>query len=305
MRIFITGSTGFVGKHLVHLLLKKNIKILALVRNKKKIIINKNIKYVYGSIENPKKYLQSVIKFNPDFLIHLSYTGIPDYSLENSYKNLKISINFFESLLKKVKIKKIIAAGSCWEYSLRSGKLNELDNDSPDSYFAFSKNSLMSFISLKSREMSFDFCWNRIFYIYGEGQKQTSLIPNIFSSFDKNKLPNIRNLYNENDFIYVKDVAKIIYYQIIKKTPSGIYNIGSGKKISVKNIIKIIQKKFFNHININKLLNQKYIKKESYYANTNKINKIIKSNNYTKIDKGIENYYNYFLKEKNRDENKA
>ena len=51
--------------------------------------------------------------------------------------------------------------------------------------------------------------------------------------------------FEKNDFIYVKDAAKMLLKPLLLKVPSGIYNIGTGKIISVLEICRVIEKKFF------------------------------------------------------------
>ena len=63
MKIFLTGGTGFIGSHLVDLLLKKNFKLYVLaeysfenslgwLRDRK----NKNLKIFFGNISDPTSY---------------------------------------------------------------------------------------------------------------------------------------------------------------------------------------------------------------------------------------------------------
>ena len=51
----------------------------------------------------------------PNVVVHLAWEGIPDYGAEMSAKNLAMGMRFL-ALLAKLKIKKVVATGSCFEY---------------------------------------------------------------------------------------------------------------------------------------------------------------------------------------------
>jgi ADP-L-glycero-D-manno-heptose 6-epimerase len=51
----------------------------------------------------------------------------------------------------------------------------------------------------------------------------------------------------KRDFIYVKDVVKIIHFFLEKQTTSGIYNVGSGKAVSFKWIVDSVFKELRIH----------------------------------------------------------
>ena len=68
----------------------------------------------------------------------------------------------------------------------------------------------------------------------------------------------------KRDFIHVKDLVKAFYFIAISKRQGKIYNVGSGKPISVLKIAKMLSKNFefipkrpgepnITHANINKI----------------------------------------------------
>ena len=90
MKVFLTGGTGFIGKHVVKILLNEGHKILLLKRPS-------NLKYSYldrvqvtsGDLSTIQDCKKKIKDFEPDSAIHLAWEGIPDYSAETSTKNLK------------------------------------------------------------------------------------------------------------------------------------------------------------------------------------------------------------------------
>ena len=114
MKIFITGLNGFLGKSLRRHL-PNDCEIMSLVRKRNEIKPAANILEVKGDLSNPKDWMGVVKDFSPDFCINLAWDGIPDYSLKKCSENIKQHLNLLEILI-EISVKKIIVAGSCWEY---------------------------------------------------------------------------------------------------------------------------------------------------------------------------------------------
>ena len=89
----------------------------------------------------------------------------------------------------------------------------------------------------------------------------------------------LSNLNHLRDFISVKDLSKIIIH-LYKKKINGILNIGTGEKTLLKDIAKIIAKKYQRRIYFNDNKNQ-----TTLIANINKLKKIYK----LKLSLGIKN----------------
>ena len=259
-RILFLGSTGFLGSA-IYKNIKKDYKIIQI--NYKKKSKNKII------LKDIKRKLTLIEKFKPNIIIDFAWYGIPHFTLKNSIKNIKDKIYFYDLILKIKSIKKIIIAGSCLEYMNRNTVCFENDNVSNDNYLNWAKLSIKNYISNKCKLQKINLIWLRIFYAYGEGQRNKSLIPYIINSINSNKLPKIKNMNHENDFIHKNDISALIKKILIKKIKSGVYNVGTGKSISVGKVCDIIYKIFkLNKPNFN------YSgKKIKFLSNINKINR--------------------------------
>ena len=122
-KILITGSTGFIGSNIVNLLLKKNVYIYDILRNKnkknKKIIdLNKNKNYLpifYKKFDELEKKLKKV-KIDTVINCATYYTSKNDIkNIENLIKTNIIFCSIVLEILKN-KIKKFINFGSMMEY---------------------------------------------------------------------------------------------------------------------------------------------------------------------------------------------
>lgn len=286
MRIFITGGTGFNGKFVVQKLDNGTNKLLILTRNANNLSQSKNISYLIGNLTSISNWRKDLETFNPQSAIHLAWEGIPDYSTQNSIKNLNYGLELIE-LLAKTGCQTILVTGTIWEYGNQTGKLGEEFCTKPFNALTAAKNSLHYLGEEIAKDYKINFIWTRLSNAYGPGRQENSLIPYLIRSVQSNKEIEIRNPDAQNDFIYVEDAALAICQLLLKCKKSGVFNIGSGKLISVKDIIK----KIFKILNVKKeykLTNQKQIDSFAYaYADISKIKKEIGWKPKTNIDEGL------------------
>ena len=299
MRVFITGGTGFIGKYVVNQLEKEGFNILLLTRDSKEnifsIIKSKKVDIVSGDLSDIDKWETKLKQFKPDTTIHLAWEGIPDYGIETSIKNLKYGLNLFEELA-GIGCKKIICTGSCWEYGKNHGEISEDLPVKSSNAFTAAKNALHCLGREIAKENNMQFIWTRLFYVYGPGQRENSLIPYIIKCVKEGKDAKIKTPSARNDFIYVEDVAKAIIMILKKCNQSTVYNIGSGYSTNIQDIIKIVYT-CFNLDFSEKMNSRANILNDSFWADIFRIRNDIGWKPEVNIFEGIQKtiqYYNNF-----------
>jgi nucleoside-diphosphate-sugar epimerase len=291
MNVLITGGSGFIGKRLINYLSNKNYKIMLIGRNLKFNQTDNVIRKKFD-LNNFSLKDQEIIDFNPDIFVHLAWEGIPDYSEETSRKNYDNTMKIVNFLLSSTNCSKIISTGSCWEYNDCNiiGECSEEIITDPKKPFSFYKSKIYKEVSSIANQKNVLFNWLRLFYVYGPDQKKGSIIPLIINSIKNKEEIKINYPANINDYIHVDDVAWILHQFIKKNILSGIYNVGSGKGVEVKTILKLVNElinetenqnyEYFNDIDKNN-------RNQNFYASTKKINKYIKNIELKDISTGI------------------
>ena len=298
MRIFLTGGTGFIGRYVLKYLEKEGYNILLLTRASKEnfssIIKSKKVNIILGDLSDIDKWKNELKQFKPDTTIHLAWEGIPDYGVKTSIKNLKYGLNLFEELA-ELGCKKIICTGSCWEYGQNQGKLSEDFPVRASNAFTAAKNALYWLGREIAKESNVIFIWTRLFYVYGPGQRENSLIPYIIKCVKEGKKLKIKTPSARNDFIYVEDVAKAIVAILEKCKQSTVYNIGSGYSTSIQEIINIIYSELnLQHKPKDKLIKSNNIPFDYFWADISKIKKEIGWEPKVNIVEGVKSTAPYY-----------
>lgn len=251
MRIFLTGGTGFVGSHFLNQVSWQD-SVTALKRNKNsetKIKLKQEPKWILSTLDKVKeKYL-----LNNDLIVHLSaHSAQPPYdNLQNCIqKNVIEPLNLFEKAYQSG-IRKYLVAGSCFEYGLSANYHKFIPPDAPlfpvDSYPASKAMASIAFTQWaiqKKVSMSFQ----RIFYVYGEGENPTRFYPLIKNAAKEGKDFEMSNGEQIRDISEINYVVKSLYKEAFRIYKSNkfdvrIRNIGTGKNLSIKDFaLKIWEK---------------------------------------------------------------
>src|SRR3989344_8303564 len=160
MKIFITGGTGFIGKHLVARLIQGGHEVCLFSRR----------------LEDEGAWREEAREFSPEAVMHLAWEGIPDASEELAKKNLQMSLDLLE-LAGRVGCETFLGTGSCLEYGGLKGKVREEDVGTPPNSLYKAKVELYEKGKERGEGLGIKFIWARPFYVYGPGQKKGSLIP--------------------------------------------------------------------------------------------------------------------------------
>ena len=236
MRIFVTGGTGFIGRFVVRELQSQGHKLLLLSRQSRSV---SDADTILGGLSDIARWQKELKRLSPEAAIHLAWEGLPNYDVQTSLRNLNYGLNLITTLA-DIGCQSVICSGSCWEYGQQSGRLSEDTGLKPYNAFTAAKNSLHWLGREIARERGMRFIWTRLFYVYGPGQRETSLIPYIIDCARVGKKPEIKTPAARNDFIYVEDAARAFAAIVKKSQKDGVYNIGSGTATSVQEIVNII-----------------------------------------------------------------
>lgn len=225
-KIFVTGSSGFIGTQLIKKL--KNFEVITDSINSKKIDLKKMDELI--QIESS------------DIVIHLAAKTQKGVSWNEYFdNNVTGTKNILEYCIQK-KVKKIIFLSS---YVYGNPKYLPIDENhpiSPHNDYTKSKFIAEELCEKYAKEFNLNVIILRPFNIFGETLDQGFLISNLINSLNNNKIITITNEFSKRDFLFIQDLIDLILKIIEYDFKFEIFNVGSGKSYSFKQIVEMIEK---------------------------------------------------------------
>ena len=297
-KILITGATGFIGYHLAKYCLKLNWSVTS-ISTKKPIKTRKlkNVEYLICDLYNKNK-LNKKLSLDFDYVVNLA--GYVDHSnRDRIIKSHYIGCKNLSTILLNTKIKKFIQVGSSIEYGkIRSPQL-ENKNNKQRTFSAYGEAKLKStkFLLNLSEKFNFPVTIIRLYLVYGPYQDINRVIPITILNSLKNKKFNCSLGTQLRDFTYIDDVIIGIIKKLKSNKSSGeIFNIGTGKPVQIKQVIKKICKIIGKGKPIFGKINFRSDEIVKLYPNINKIQKVINWKPKIKLNNGLSKTINYYKK---------
>ncbi|MDC0273020.1 NAD-dependent epimerase/dehydratase family protein, partial [bacterium] len=177
-RIIVTGSTGFVGRHLVPKLLNESFKVLEITRNKSRsrtLFGDKTLKLGADDLD----FKHKVSEFRPNIIVHLASYLTSSDKWGDVEKLINVNIRFVSKLLDAVSplnLSLFINTGTFAEYSNGDGILK------PSYYYAATKTAARFILDYYSNTYKFKQTTIVPYTIYGGRDSQKKIIDIIYGS---------------------------------------------------------------------------------------------------------------------------
>jgi len=277
MKIFITGSSGFIGfsvaKHLmnaghnVHGFDNHNKYYdVNLKKSRKKILAKyKNFSFTKGSIENEKSLKNSILKFKPSVILHFAAQAGVRYSLDNPkiylYSNIIGTFNVIE-IAKLSKVKHLLIASSSSVYGANKNiPFKEIDKTETQlSIYASTKKATESLAHSYSSLWQMPITMMRFFTVYGPwGRPDMALFKFTEAILIGKKIQVYNYGKHSRDFTYIDDIVEGVIRVLDKpaqpnlhwigdnpdagssRAPWRIFNIGNNSSVKLIDFIEAIE----------------------------------------------------------------
>jgi len=248
MKVLVTGGAGFIGSHVVDLLIQSGYEPIVVdnLRTGKREFVPPNVQFIKMDIASPR--IESVFaREKPDVVIHLAAQVDVAYSVKNPVEDANQNILGTIRLLAcsyKFNVKKFIFSSSCAVYGEKDDcSIKETFPVQPLSFYGISKYTSEQYIQAFHQLFQLPYTILRYANVYGPRQSSNGE-GGVISIFLKKVLngeaPCISGDGEQTrDFVYVKDVARANVLSIEKGT-NGIFNIGTNSKTSINQLFNII-----------------------------------------------------------------
>lgn len=260
-KILITGFSGFVARHFVDYLssLKINVEICGIDIKEPSYDIEQylprlKIRFKILDMTDVEQMAVLFQEFTPDYILHLAAYSSVAYSWENPAESFMNNSNIFLNLIKAVQEYnlgcRVLSVGSSEEYGnvdkddLPVGENHLLHPNSP---YAVARVSQEMLSKIFAETFHLNIVLTRSFNHIGPRQDVRFAVPGFI-----NRILNLKRSGLElgeietgditvvRDFVDVRDVVRAYYLLLLKGKSGEIYNVCSGKGVSLRELIQLI-----------------------------------------------------------------
>lgn len=249
-RILITGSTGFVGKHLIPKLIENEYEILEITRS-----ISKSDDFFGNKTQkievNDANFNQKIKFFKPEIVIHLASYLTSSDEWTDVEKLVDTNILFLSKILDAVKtneLKLFVNTGTFAEYFKGDGELL------PAYFYAATKTASRAIVDYYANAYDFKQTTVVPYTIYGGVDTQKKIIDLIFDSTNSKEPLQLSPGEQVLDFIHIDDVVNF-YLSLIDNINilpnTSEFKLGTGIGTNLKELAKIVEEVSGEKTNIN------------------------------------------------------
>ena len=330
MKILVTGAAGFIGYHLVKSLAESNhevvgldninnyynvdlkfdrLKELGIDKHSAKDFINlsssnlfQNFKFIRMNLEDRNNLPKLFKNEKFDIVCNLAAQAGVRYSIENPETYIDSNIVGFLNILeccRNYSIQKLVYASSSSVYGdNEKAPFQELDNtDKPISLYAATKKSNELMAHTYSHLFKLNTIGLRFFSVYGSWGRPDMAYYLFADAITKDKpIKVFNNGELSRDFTHINDIIEVVKSTILDhsvKSLHEIYNLGNNSPIVLSKFIEIIEK-YLGKKAIKKMLPMQDGDVKKTWASISKITKDYNFQNNVSLDKGIEEFINWF-----------
>lgn len=246
----ITGGAGFLGMNLAKKLLENGFEVTVADPNYSEqndhFGISKRIKVFRESFQDIEK-VKKIIK-GQDYLFHFAYSTLPSSPFENIENDIRDNVLSSLALFRAAAdsgINKIIFPSSGGAVYGDPG-VSPIKEDSPtDPICSYGITKLMveKYLSLFAKETGPDYVVYRISNPYGPGQdpdgKQGLVAAVLGKLLRSREITVFGDGETVRDYLFIDDLTDIMVKALDKDLKNDVFNIGTGKGLSVNQIIAI------------------------------------------------------------------
>jgi dTDP-6-deoxy-L-talose 4-dehydrogenase (NAD+) len=240
MKIWITGASGFIGRHLVAQAALAGHEVWAVLRRNGPPRGDDGVRSLTIDLGDSSAVAAAVRGAAPDAIVHLAWYAQPsDYlvSVEN-VESLKATLTFARSVLAGG-CRRLVGVGTCVEYANLARVRTEGDPIQPQSLYARCKHAAHLVMEELFSRQEASFAWARLFHMHGPGEHTSRLIPAVAAALRTGQPFALSPGEQVRDHLDVRDVAAALLH-LAERDISGPINVCSGTPVTLRTVLETV-----------------------------------------------------------------
>ena len=254
--ILVTGGAGFIGSHLVKRLSKQGHNIVIVdnlsagkVANIESLLTENVVFYPYCITE--RVFMEDLFKSYAFDTVYNMMASKKNICLKDPVKDCDVNAKGVLNLMmlcKEYGVKKVVHASTGSVYGEFKGQTTTEESPTlPNSFYGISKLAGEKYVQMFHDEFGLDTTVLRFYHVYGKGQDSGTYggVIAIFNKLIAEGKP--ITIFGDGEqirsFTHVSDVVECcIQAAELVGTDGQIYNVASGMKISINEMIDVLEK---------------------------------------------------------------
>jgi UDP-glucuronate 4-epimerase len=267
VKILVTGGAGFIGSHVASHLITEHYEVSVIdnfhayyspQRKKKQLgqVQAAGPCYLYvQDLLNEEVCKDVFMRHSFDAVIHLAALPGVTYSIQQPDQYMDINLKATLNVLKwagQTGVKHVIFASSSSVYGDQEGQplSEDMSNYKVVSPYAASKVGAEALCHAYQNLYGFQLTILRFFTVYGPWGRPDMAITTFIRKLLKNEAIDVFGENSARDYTYIDDIVRGIDAALHSSSDHGIYNLGSGRPVSMSTLLEHL-KGHFPHMRIN------------------------------------------------------
>jgi len=246
MRLFLTGASGFVGAATLAAAVKSGHEVVGVVRpgdpGERLRGLEGRFRRLELDLRDATKTAAAIAETRPEVILHLAWWGVGNavrFDRRQVTDNVEIACGLAEAAA-AAGVASFIGIGSQGEYGAGSS-MREDALPVPTSLYGAAKVASLFLTRQIAAQAGMRHAWLRLFSTYGPRDNGGWLIPMLITEMLAGRRPRTTLGTQSWDWLYVDDVATGILAVAETPTAAGIFNLGSGQAIPVRQVVERIR----------------------------------------------------------------
>lgn len=253
-RVLVTGGTGFVGRHLVRLLVEKGADVHVITTDAERA--RHRLQEIAGGLPTTihEGRLDSVAQLSdvvtssaPEMVFHLAAFAHAGRAWNEAGACMRVNVEGTANLLAAIgetPTEVVVHTSTAAVYGNGSPPFSEAATPRPTSPYAISKLAAEQLCASAAQQFGFDLVQLRLFNVYGPGQPVDRIIPDVITHGLGRTPIEMTSGEQTREFNYVGDVVEAIARAATTPAAFGsTINVGGGDEISIADLARTVLQK--------------------------------------------------------------